>query len=176
MMTACGDLLPDIFLPMPKIKRHSFSLTELLTVLMLLGTMIAVPGVRGYELIEKIRFRKDVEKMKGRLQTAYDLVLRYDVDIHISLEQTDRGLFCRLLSDHPSLLNGPEKEVFFSRLRKLEKDGRNTSTVFCTFSYFGGHQPIFFLSLSNGKKETVSFEIRGFPHVIKAKTSLFFTS
>ncbi len=166
-------------------KKNSFSFIELIIALSLVALVIGTLSVSLTSLIRKNQFERESEKLMGHLQLAYDLVLNEDVDLDILLFYQDQRLVCELFCEDQKLLEPIQRIKNFRHLkridlvdkkgilkRSIESSSFSNQKIKLPISYFGTFESPEHLVLKGSSKQSASFLIKGFPHVLQKEKKL----
>ncbi len=166
-------------------KKNSFSFIELIIALTLVTLVIGALSVSLTSLIKKNQFERESEKLQGHLQLAYDLILNEDIDLDVLFYYQEQKLICELSCEDPKLLEPIKKRKSFSHLkridlvdkkgflkRSLESSSFSNQKITLPFSYFGTFEHPDYLVLTGSSKQSASFLIKGFPHVLQKEKKL----
>ncbi len=153
-------------------KKRSFSLTELIFCIFLLGIILPSISMKGHTFLKEWKFKSDVECLKLQLQLANDFVLHCDIPVEVILKQTKKGLSCKLEFENKLLEKKLPTQQFYHNIKQMRvstNHARATKTIFrfvCSFS--GGlEKPLKLSLLDSSKKKELSMIVRGYPHVLE---------
>lgn len=155
-------------------KRNSFSLTELILSIFLIGLVLPSVGVAGHQFLKEWKFKSDVEHLRLQLQMGHDFSLHCEIPVAITLRETKRGLFCKLEFENKLLERKLPTERFYPHIKHMMFSNANTKYnqrkihYLCSFS--GGlDKPSTLILKDASKKKQLSMEIYGYPHVLEIK-------
>lgn len=169
-------------------KKHSFSILELLVALFLTSLIVGASSFSLKSYLTKNQFEKEADILQGHLQLAYDLVLQYDIDLSILLHYEENTLVVELFSDALPFFTPKHKIKRFKHLNEVSLNlnpkgflpqkinPSSPKKLTLQFSYYGGLMQPSNLEIKGSSNQMASFALQGFPHVITKEKKLLPTS
>lgn len=160
------------------IKRSFFTLLEMLVVLLLLSTGVALTGVKIKQAYDEQRKLSDIQHVLNCLTMAQDLMLMMDVDIEVvfSHDPKSKNVVCRLEVEKP--LNETwtrlvERKIPLSMIRSFNFSGQHGDPLRLRFTLGKMSQGILTLSTDDhvsygfSNKDDFRIFLAGYPESIE---------
>lgn len=154
-------------------KRQSFTILELFLSLSLI-TLIFLPlSISGYTFLKEWQYKRDVFALKSQLQLAYDMVLHCDIPIKVHFIKRKgsfkKGVTCSFELENKFLEKKLPAKRYYPYIQKIQINNLPFSRNII-FSSAGDYaKPITLDIVGFLKKQTMSMEIKGYPHVLEVE-------
>jgi prepilin-type N-terminal cleavage/methylation domain-containing protein len=124
---------------MQVLKKSCFTLIEMLVVLLLLSTGIALTGVKIKQAYNEQRKLSDVQQVLNCLIMAQDLMLMMNADVEVILKHNpgSKAVICRLEVEKPvdkAWSKIVEKQIELSCIRSFQFNGYQTDPLHLRFT------------------------------------------
>jgi type II secretory pathway pseudopilin PulG len=158
------------------LKKATFTLMEILIVMMILTLVLSVTGVKVHDIYKEQQFLSEAQQVLSKLRTAQDLMLliNADVTVYLTKNTAKNEVTCYLDIQKPLEDNWAkiiEKPLVLQAIQKWEFTESSAQPLKLQFINGGMSHGTLTLQENTNKPRSFEIELLGYPTLIKQKTT-----
>lgn len=155
------------------VKRHCFTLLELMIVLTIISFGVMLTGVKLKQLYHEQRLLSEAQQVLSHLAMAQDLMLIMDTDVQVKIAPDPESEMLQIWLEvekpfKETWAHFVERKVTLKAIRSLQFENSRGKEIDLRFSF--GRMSKGVLMIDEGEKHESRIELAGFPRPLKITT------